>query len=79
MIYFVQYCMYDCRRKVPTGRLRKTTARDDTRITRLSKVDPLKSARAIKNELDLPVSSRTVQRRLVENNLKGRKLINNKD
>lgn len=34
--------------------------------------DPFKSARSIRDELDLPVSSRTVQRRLLEKKLVGR-------
>ena len=58
--------------KIPTGRPRKTSARDDARMTRLCKADPFKSARAIRDELQLSVSDRTVQRRLFENNLVGR-------
>lgn len=54
------------------GKQRKTSANTDRRIAALSKKDPFASARSILNELELHVSTRTVQRRLVENNLHGR-------
>ena len=57
---------------VLTGRPRKTTARDDSQIKRLSNIDPFKSGRMIRDELNLSVSYKTVQRRLVEKQLHGR-------
>lgn len=69
---FVFNALHSRGTKVSMGRPRKTTTRDDMRMTRLCKADPFKSAVAIRNELELNVSSRTVQRRLVESNLIGR-------
>ena len=58
--------------RVSSGRPRKTTSKDDGHIKRLSNIDPFKSATKIRDELDLSVSTRTVQRRLVEKQLIGR-------
>lgn len=49
---------------VRSGRKPKTSAKDDSMIVRLAKKNPLISAREIKEELNLPVSNRTVQYRL---------------
>lgn len=54
------------------GKQRKTTPTMDRRIAAISKKDPFSSARSVLNELQLDVSTRTVQRRLVEKNLHGR-------
>lgn len=54
------------------GRPRKTTEKLDKHIKLLSSRDPFKSAAAIKTELGVEISSRTVRRRLVEQNLFGR-------
>nr|XP_029715799.1 uncharacterized protein LOC115259391 [Aedes albopictus] len=58
--------------RVSSGRPRKTTSKDDGHIKRLSNIDSFKSATKIRDELDLSVSTRTVQRRLVEKQLIGR-------
>lgn len=52
-----------------TGRPRKTTPREDRKIVRKLKKEPLLSAKRVKNDLNLDVSTRTVQRRCVENKL----------
>lgn len=54
------------------GGKRKTTPKTDRRIVKLVKSDPFKSSQDVKNELNLNVSTRTIRRRLVENNLLGR-------
>lgn len=54
------------------GRPRKTSVKEDNHIKLLSTRDPFKSAEAIKTELGVGVSTRTVRRRLVEKNLFGR-------
>lgn len=69
---FVCNALRDPKPRVATGRPRKTTAKDDGHIKRLSNIDPFKSATKIRDELNLSVSSRTVQRRLVEKQLVGR-------
>lgn len=51
------------------GRKRKTSSVDDRRIVRYSKRLPFASSNEIKNELKLSVSSVTIRRRLIENNL----------
>lgn len=51
------------------GRKRKTTPIDDRRIVRFSKVDPSASSKKIQKDLNLSVSTVTIRRRLVENNL----------
>lgn len=51
------------------GRKRKTSAIDDRRIVRYSKVDPSASSKIIQKELKLPVSAVTIRRRLMEHNL----------
>lgn len=57
-------------------RPRKTSPRIDRKISKLSKIDPKKSAkdiqREILNEIDTPVSVWTIRRRLVEAGLHGR-------
>lgn len=56
------------------GRKRKTTQKLERRLIRLSKNNPKMSARRIIAEVgEINVSSRTVQRRLVEASLKGRR------
>lgn len=62
---------------VPRAKIaRKTTVRIDRKIVRLSKANPKLSAveinRQINDELDAPISNRTVARRLVEAGLHGR-------
>lgn len=52
-----------------SGRPRKITQKNENRILRLIKSDPFMSASTIINELNLEVSSRTVQRQLVKNRL----------
>jgi len=52
--------------KETRGPKRKTTSRIDRQIVRVSKIDPFKSSINIKNELNLPVSARTIRRRLKE-------------
>lgn len=54
------------------GRKRKTSVIDDRGIVRQSKIDPSASSKQIKNRLNLPVSSSTIRRRLLENNLNAR-------
>jgi len=54
------------------GKKRITSPQIDRRIVRLSKKAPFMTAPAIKKELDINISSRTVQRRLVEKGLHGR-------
>lgn len=51
------------------GRKRKTSSLDDRRIVRYSKTDPNASSMVIQKELNLAVSTVTVRRRLLENNL----------
>ncbi|XP_055645230.1 uncharacterized protein LOC129781602 [Toxorhynchites rutilus septentrionalis] len=63
---FVLNALRDPKPGIPTGRPRKTTNEDDSHIKRLSNIDPFKAASKIRDELSLPVSSRTIQRRLVE-------------
>jgi len=58
--------------KETRGPKRKTTSRIDRQIVRVSKIDPFKSSINIKNELNLPISARTIRRRLKEGNLNGR-------
>lgn len=52
------------------GRPRKTNKWDDQAILRMIKKDPFISARSIKNQLQLNVSIRSIQRRAVEGGLK---------
>lgn len=54
------------------GRKRKTSKVDDRRIIRCSKGDPWASSNKIQTELELPVSTSTIRRRLIENNLLAR-------
>lgn len=54
------------------GARRKTTCYTDRQIVRVSKNDPFKSSTEIKTELGLKISSRTIRRRLQDNNLHGR-------
>ena len=64
-------------RKLGSGRPPKTTSRIDKIITWASRADPKKTALQILGEisthLDVPISARTVQRRLVEHGLNGRR------
>ena len=50
----------------------KTSKTTDHRIGQLSKKDPFLTSRAILKELNVNVSAKTIQRRLIENNLHGR-------
>lgn len=52
------------------GRPRKTSKRDDNSIIRLIKKDPFTSARSVRNQLQLNLSVRSIQRRAVEGGLK---------
>ena len=54
------------------GRHRKTTKRDDRNIAKLAKKNPFTTSKKIKNDLELPVSTVTIRRRLIEANLLGR-------
>lgn len=54
------------------GKPRKTSQQEDNLIVILSKRDPFKSANAIRKEVGCQVSTRTVQRRLVDAGLHGR-------
>lgn len=54
------------------GRKKKTSASEDRRIIRFSKNDPTASSNQIQRELNLPVSSVTVRRRLLKHNLAAR-------
>lgn len=56
--------------KKECGRKRKTSVQDDRLIKMQAKKYPLNSSRIIKEDLELNVSSRTVQRRLNESELK---------
>lgn len=58
---------------VRSGRPRKTTGREDNLITRHCQSNPFLSATKIKAELGLQISSRTIQRRLVEKRLYSRR------
>lgn len=51
------------------GRKRKTSAGDDRRIVRYSKMDPSASAKLIQKELQLPICALTIRRRLIDKNL----------
>ncbi|XP_055588994.1 uncharacterized protein LOC129741294 [Uranotaenia lowii] len=62
----------DRKKSESTGHPRKTTAKDDCVIMRASKKDPFKALKKIRVELNLAVSSLTVQRRLVERGLGGK-------
>lgn len=48
------------------GRKRKTSQRIDRKIARLVRMDPTITSNKVKEELELPVSTVTVRRRLVE-------------
>lgn len=54
------------------GRKRKTSARFDQRLVRLSKNNPFMSSSSLKNELCASVTSRTIRNRLQEVGLMGR-------
>jgi transposase len=56
-------------RKPGSGRPRKTSAHTDRQIYRIARSDPDKSCRAIKEELNLGVTSRTVSNRLRDRGL----------
>lgn len=58
--------------KETRGVKRKTTPQTDRQIARVSKLNPFKSSTAIKKELSLEISARTIRRRLEEYNLHGR-------
>lgn len=70
--HFVFNALRPQNQRLKTGRPRKTTNKDDDHIKLMSAKDPFKSAGAIKIELGLPISTRTVRRRLEEKNLLGR-------
>ena len=55
------------------GRPRATTQRTDSLIARTSKIDPFITPNRICSELNLKISSRTIQRRLVEQGLFSRR------
>lgn len=56
-----------------TGRPRKTSKYDDNSIVRLAKKDPFIPSNQIKIDLNLEVSARTIQRRLVDRGLLSRR------
>jgi len=68
----VQNAMKPAKRRENRGRKRITSPQVDRKITMISKKDPFMTAPAIRKELDLNISSRTVQRRLVDSGLHGR-------
>lgn len=59
-------------RRENRGRPRKTSKKMDARIVRESKKNPFLSSSAIKRNLSMTVSTRTIRRRLVAQNLHGR-------
>lgn len=54
------------------GPKRKTSVVDDRSIVRHSKINPSASSKEIRNRLNLTVSTATIRRRLLENNLQAR-------
>lgn len=69
---FVFNALHSTGKRELTGRPRKTTPKDDSAIKRASQKDPFKASKQIRDELNLSVSSRTVQRRLAEKGLGGK-------
>lgn len=66
------------KRKGRCGRKRKTSARDDKLLLRISKLDPRKTSIVLKKELEVAgvhIHSCTVRRRLLENGRRARKPI----
>lgn len=62
-----------CSKKPETrGRKRKTSQYEDKQIKKLVKIDPFKTSTAVKTELQLNVTSRTIRNRLLEQNLRAR-------
>lgn len=51
----------------------KTSLKTNRKIIRCAKINPFMSSTAIKTELNLPISSSTVRRRLIKANLKARR------
>jgi hypothetical protein len=54
------------------GRKRATASRTDRKMIRLVKMQPHITSRALKEELDLPISTSTVRKRLIEAELQAR-------
>ncbi|XP_055633059.1 uncharacterized protein LOC129773472 [Toxorhynchites rutilus septentrionalis] len=63
---FVFNTLHDRKKSETTGHSRKTATEDGSAIKRDSKKDPFKVSKKIRDELNLFVSFRTVQRRQVE-------------